>query len=39
MGVGMVVAGALSIAGAVLVARVLPRARAERVNIRGAETA
>ena len=39
MGVGMVVAGALSIAGAVLVARVLPSTRAEHAHVPGAEAA
>jgi MFS transporter, DHA2 family, multidrug resistance protein len=39
MGVGLVVAGALSVAGAVLVARVLPSARAERAAVPGAEAA
>jgi EmrB/QacA subfamily drug resistance transporter len=39
MGVGMVVAGALSVAAAVLVARVLPSARSERAPASGAEVA
>ncbi len=39
MGVGMIVAGALSIAAAVLVARVLPSARAARAAVPEAEAA
>jgi MFS transporter, DHA2 family, multidrug resistance protein len=39
MGVGMIVAGAMSIAAAVLVARVLPSARAERAAVAGPEAA
>jgi MFS transporter, DHA2 family, multidrug resistance protein len=39
MGIGMLVAGALALAAAVLVARVLPSARAERTAVAGPEAA
>jgi EmrB/QacA subfamily drug resistance transporter len=39
MGLGMIVAGTLSLAAAVLVARVLPSARAERAAVAGSEAA